>query len=133
MGALVGFFIEMKFDGLTDKDSIINEISLLATMVGKVLSDIFNDNIVKALLESNSEDYIMLLLHYIFPFIVAVIKIKIEKGIYKRSNDLSQINIVQVLTKIERKIELDEQGNIKLSFRISKQVNQISLERFLNP
>ena len=58
---------------------------------------------------------------------------KIEKGIYKRSNDLSQINIVQVLTKIERKIELDEQGNIKLSFRISKQVNQISLERFLNP
>ena len=102
-------------------------------MVGKVLSDIFNDNIVKALLESNSEDYIMLLLHYIFPFIVAFIKIKIEKGIYKRSNDLSQINIVQVLTKIERKIELDEQGNIKLSFRISKQVNQISLERFLNP
>ena len=123
----------MKFDGLTDKDSIINEISLLVTMVGKVFSDIFNDNIVKALLESNSEDYIMLLLHYIFPFIVAVIKIKIEKGIYKRSNDLSQINIVQVLTKIERKIELDEQGNIKLSFRISKQVNQISLERFLNP
>ena len=123
----------MKFDGLTDKDGIINEISLSVTTVGKVLSDIFNDNIVKALLESNSEDYIMLLLHYIFPFIVAVIKIKIEKGIYKRSNDLSQINIVQVLTKIERKIELDEQGNIKLSFRISKQVNQISLERFLNP
>ena len=27
LGALVGFFIEMKFDGLTDKDSIINEIS----------------------------------------------------------------------------------------------------------
>ena len=75
----------------------------------------------------------MLLLHYIFPFIVAVIKMKIEKGLYKRSSDYSQINIVQVLTKIERKIELDEQGNIKLSFRISKQVNQISLERFLNP
>ena len=58
---------------------------------------------------------------------------KIEKGLYKRSPDLSQINLVQVLTRIERKVELDEQGNIQLSFRISKQVNQIPLERLLNP
>ena len=130
---LTGFFIEMKFDGLTDRDSIINEISLLVVMVGKVLTEVFDDRIAKALLESGSEDHIMLLLHYIFPFIIAVIKMKIEKGLYKRSSDLSQINLVQVLTKIERKIELDEQGNIKLSFRISKQVNQVPLERLLNP
>ena len=130
---LTGFFIEMKFDGLTDRDSIINEISLLVVMVGKILTEVFDDRIAKALLESGSEDHIMLLLHYIFPFIIAVIKMKIEKGYYKRSSDLSQINLVQVLTKIERKIELDEQGNIKLSFRISKQVNQVPLERLLNP
>ena len=130
---LAGFFIEMKFDGLTDRDSIINEISELVAMVGKVLSDIFDDKIAKALLEIGSEDSLMLLLHYIFPFVVAVIKTKIEKGLYKRTEDLSQTNFVQVLTQIERKIELDEQGNIKLSFRISKQVNQVSLERLLNP
>ena len=130
---LTGFFIEMKFDGLTDQDSIINEISLLVVMVGKILSEVFDDRIVKALIDSGSEDHIMLLLHYIFPFIVAVIKMKIEKGLYKRSPDLSQINLVQVLTKIERKVELDEQGNIQLSFRISKQVNQIPLEKLLNP
>ena len=130
---LTGFFIEMKFDGLTDQDSIINEISLLVVMVGKILSEVFDDRIVKALIDSGSEDHIMLLLHYIFPFIVAVIKMKIEKGLYKRSPDLSQINLVQVLTRIERKVELDEQGNIQLSFRISKQVNQIPLERLLNP
>ena len=41
--------------------------------------------------------------------------------------------MTQVLTQIERKIELDEQGNIKLSFRISKQVSQVPLERLLNP
>ena len=40
----------MKFDGLMDKDSIIKELSLIVLMVGKVLSDVFNDNIVKALL-----------------------------------------------------------------------------------
>ena len=130
---LTGFFIEMKFDGLTDQDSIINEISLLVVMVGKILSEVFDDRIVKALIDSGSEDHIMLLLHYIFPFIVAVIKMKIEKGLYKRSPDLSQINLVQVLTRIERKVELDEQGNIQLSFRISKQVNQIPLEKLLNP
>jgi hypothetical protein len=130
---LAGFFIEMKFDGLTDRDSIIKEISELVIIVGKILGDVFNDKIAKALLESGSEDSLMLLLHYIFPFVVAVIKSKIEKGIYKKSADLSQANFVQVLTQIERKIELDEQGNIKLSFRISKQVSQVPLERLLSP
>lgn len=130
---LAGFFIEMKFDGLTDRDSIIKEISELVVMVGKILSDILEDKIAKARLESGSEDSIMLLLHYIFPFVVAVIKTKIEKGVYKRSVDLSQTNFVQVLTQIQRKIEMDEQGNIKLSFRISKQVSQVPLERLLSP
>ena len=41
--------------------------------------------------------------------------------------------MTQVLTRIERKIELDEQGNIELSLRISKQVSQVPLERLLNP
>ena len=40
--------------------------------------------------------------------------------------------MTQVLTSIERKIELDEEGNIKLSFRISKQVREVSLEKLLN-
>ncbi len=38
-----------------------------------------------------------------------------------------------MVSSIERKLELDEQSNIKLSFRISKQVIQISLENVLNP
>jgi hypothetical protein len=38
-----------------------------------------------------------------------------------------------MVSSIERKLELDEQSNIKLSFRISKQVIQISLEKVLNP
>lgn len=131
--ALAAFYIEMQFDGLTDRDSIIEEISSIVVVVGKILGDEFDDKIAKALIESGSEDHIMLLLHYIFPFIVAVIRAKIEKGIYKKSSSSSQLNVTQVLTQIERKIELDEQGNIKLSFRISKQVSQVPLERLLNP
>ena len=79
--ALAAFYIEMQFDGLTDKERIIEEISGIVVMVGKVLGDVFDDKIAKALLESGSEDHLMLLLHYIFPFIVAVIKSKIEKGL----------------------------------------------------
>jgi hypothetical protein len=131
--ALITFFMDMKFDGLTTEDSIINEISSIILGVGKVLGDVFDDKIAKALLESGSEDHLMLLMHYAFPFIIAVIKLKIEKGIYKKSIHETQINLVQVLTQIERKIELDEQGNIKLSFRIHRQINESSLYGLLNP
>jgi len=130
---LIKFFMDMKFDDLTTENNITNEISGIIIGVGKVLGDDFDDKIAKALLESGSEDHLMLLMHYAFPFIVAVIKLKIEKGIYKRSTDVTQINLIQVLTQIERKIELDEQSNIKLSFRVNRQINESSLSGLLNP
>lgn len=130
---LIKFFMDMKFDDLTTENNITNEISGIILGVGKVLGDDFDDKIAKALFESGSEDHIMLLLHYAFPFIVTVIKLKIEKGIYKRSTDVAQINLIQVLTQIERKIDLDEQSNIKLSFRVNRQINESSLSGLLNP
>ena len=130
---LIKFFMDMKFDDLTTENNIMNEISGIILGIGKVLGDDFDDKIAKALLESGSEDHLMLLMHYAFPFIVAVIKLKIEKGIYKRSTDVTQINLIQVLTQIERKIELDEQSNIKLSFRVNRQINESSLSGLLNP
>jgi len=131
---LIKFFMDMKFDDLTTENNIMNEISGIILGIGKVLGDDFDDKIAKALLESGSEDHLMLLMHYAFPFIVAVIKLKIEKEIYKRSTDVTQINlIIQVLTQIERKIELDEQSNIKLSFRVNRQINESSLSGLLNP
>ena len=132
LSALEDFYIEMQFDGLTDRDIIKEEILSIVIVVGEKLGDVFDDKIVKALIESGSEEHIMLLLHYIFPFIVAVIRAKIEKGIYKKSSNSFELDMTQVLTQIERKIELDEQGNIKLSFRISKQVSQVPLEILLN-
>ena len=63
---------------------------------------------------------------------VEVIKLKIEKGIYKRSLNITNINMIQTLYSIERTIEQDEQGNIKISFRINREINQASLMGILN-
>ena len=71
----------MKFDGLTSPESITKELTTIILGVGKILSDLFNDNIAKALIEVGSDDSLMLLIHYAFPFMIAVIKLKIEKGI----------------------------------------------------
>ena len=62
----------------------------------------------------------MLCMHYAFPYIIDYIKFKIEKGIYKKSSNREQINLIQVLTQVERKIEQDEQRNIKVSFRVKR-------------
>ena len=132
MIALLKFYLDMKFDGLTTHESISTEIATIICVVGKVLSDEYGDRIAKACLESGSEDHVMLLLHYAFPYVVEVIKLKIEKGIYKRSLNITNINMIQTLTSIERTIEQDEQGNIKISFRINKQINQASLMGILN-
>ena len=56
----------MQFDVLTDRDSILEEISGIVVVVGKILGDVFDDKIAKALIESGSEDHIMLLLHFSF-------------------------------------------------------------------
>ena len=121
----------MQFVGFTSGDDIINEITSIVVMVSVLLSEVFEDPVAKVLLQSKTEENIMLLMHYTFPLIIEVIKLKIEKGIYRRNN-IIRVNLVQVLTQVERNIIRDEQGNIRLSFRVSRQVNQSSLAELLN-
>ena len=129
--ALVKFYQEMQFVGFTSGDDIINEITSIVVMVSVLLSEVFEDPVTKVLLQSKTEENIMLLMHYTFPLIIEVIKLKIEKGVYRRNNVI-RVNLVQVLTQVERNIIRDEQGNIRLSFRVSRQVNQSSLAELLN-
>ena len=63
MIALLKFYLDMKFDGLTTHESISTEIATIICVVGKVLSEEYGDRIAKACLESGSEDHVMLLLH----------------------------------------------------------------------
>ena len=72
-------------------------------------------------------------MHYAFPFIISVIKLKIEKGIYRRTINVAHVNVIQSLIQVQRRIELDEQGNIRISFRINRQINQNSFIGLLNP
>ena len=130
--ALIEFFIDMEFDGLTSDESIIHELADIIWKVARILSDILGDKFAKACLDARTDDHLMLCMHYAFPYIIDYIKFKIEKGIYKKSSNLARTNLIQVLTQVERRIERDEQGNIKVSFRVRRQINQASFMGLLN-
>ena len=133
MNKLIAFYLEMRFDSLTTEESISNEIASIIVGVAKILSDVFDDRVAKVCLELGTEDHIMLLMHYAFPLIISVIKLKIEKRIYRRSVNVVHVNVIQMLTQVQRRIELDEQGNIRINFRINRQINQNSFVGLLNP
>ena len=59
-----------------------------------------------------------------------VIKLKIEKGIYRKCQRTTDDQIV-VLTQLEKRIETDENGNVRQTFRIRQQVSKASIENLL--
>ena len=130
--ALIEFFIDMKFDGLISDESITKEIADIICSVGRILSNIFGDRVARACLAAGTWEHLMILMHYAFPLVITMIKLKIEKGIYKRTYVNTQMNLIQVLTQVERRIIQDEQGNIRVSFRLTRQVNQSILTGLLN-
>ena len=132
MMALIAFFIDMEFDGLTSDESIIKELADIIWKVARILGDILGDRFAKACLEAQTDDHLMLFMHYAFPYIIDFIKFKIEKGIYKKRSNSGLANLIQVLTQVERKIEQDEQGNIRVSFRVKRQINQVSFTGLLS-
>ena len=129
--ALVKFYQEMQFVGFTSDEIIKNEITNIAKIVSILLSEGFEDPITKVLFKTKSDESIMLLIHYTFPLIIKVIKLKLEKGIYRRDN-VEKVNIVKVLTQLEQNIIREEQGNKKLFFRFSRHVNRTFLDGLLN-
>lgn len=133
MNKLIAFYLEMRFDSLTTEESISNEIASIIVGVAKILSDVFDDRVAKVCLELGTEDHIMLLMHYAFPLIISVIKLKIEKRIYRKSVNVVHVNVIQMLTQVQRRIELDDQDNIRINFRINRQINQNSFVGLLNP
>ena len=116
----------MKFVGLTTSESIKNEIISLIKCAAMILIEL-KDPVAKVCLEFASEDNLMLLMHYAFPYIMELIRLKIELGIYKRSINIVQENLIHVLTQVQSSIEADEQGNIKLNFRVTREINRGSL------
>ena len=127
---LISFYIEMDFIGYNTKESIINEITNIITELAVFLKN-RGDRIINICLDSNDEDAMYLLLFYLFPFIIHIIKLKIQKGIYKRVNYVVVTNQVRILTQLERRVERDIDGNIRETFRFTQQVTQDSLNNLL--
>ena len=122
----------MNFIGLTNHDSLINEITAMVIILSSFLAGI-GDEVTRICLENIKEDNraIPLLIYYLFPFIFSLIKLKIEKGIYKKNIEVSNINLITLLNKLERKIEIDESGNLKVTFRYQRQINSSTLNQLL--
>jgi len=128
--ALVKFYDEMKFEGLTDNQSITDEIVRIILILSALLNKM-GDEVTKICIQfSHDEDALALLIQYLFPLIVRVIKLNIEKGIYRRCQRTTSEQIV-VLTQLERTIERDEDGNVRQTFRFRQQVSQASLVNLL--
>ena len=99
---LIAFYLEMRFIGFTTELSIIEEIESIITGIARILRDDYSDEVAKICLEIGNEDSRMLLLHYAFTYIIAVIKYKIEQGIYRRQINIIHTNLIQVLTQVEK-------------------------------
>ena len=80
--------------------------------------------IVGLYLLQRDEDYLFLLVLYLFPLIMMIIKIKIELGIYKKSYQIVTNNVIIVLEQLERNVESDIDGNLRETFRYRRQINR---------
>ena len=131
--ALIDFYEQMKFDGITSGDQIIEEITkilIFLTAVQKGLGDEIPNICLEYFTENNDNDACCLLIQYLFPLIILAIKVKIEKGIYKKSTIVVKQQIL-ILTHLERRIESDENGNLRQAFRFRQQVSQSSIANLL--
>lgn len=123
--SLMRFYIEMKFIGFTSEDSIINEIKNTVAFLGVVLKNM-GDDVARICMETEDENALFLLIYYIFPLIILVIRLKIEKGIYRKPITITTREI-QLLTSLER----DNEGNVRATFRFNQQISQTTLLNLL--
>ena len=127
---LINFYSEMNFEGYTDKDVIINEINNIIIQLSALFIKT-GDEVVNICLKNIGEhEAFWILVEYLFPFVMMVIKLKIEKGIYRKCQETTNNHIV-VLAQLERTVERDENGNERQVFRIRQKVSQSSIENLL--
>jgi hypothetical protein len=128
------FYEEMGFDGLTTLDRISNEILEIIMKLSRITKDggdpIPETFIGLYLLEKNMDNLHLLVL-YLFPLIMMIIKIKIDLGLYKRSAQIDRSKAIVILERMQRAFEKDVNKNIRQTFRYTRQINQYSLENLI--
>ena len=127
---LKSFYLQMNFIGLSTEDDINKEIATLVFLIGEYLKGQGNEIARICIDNYNDKDAIWILLEYLFPLIVSIIKLKIELGLYKRIEG-TITRQVSVLIELERRIERDENGSLKQTFRYRQQISQSTLVNLL--
>ena len=127
---LKSFYLQMNFIGLSTEDDINKEIATLVFLIGEYLKGQGNEIARICIDNYNDEDAIWILLEYLFPLIVSIIKLKIELGLYKRIEG-TITRQVSVLIELERRIERDENGSLRQTFRYRQQISQSTLVNLL--
>ena len=133
---IVKFYEVQKFDGLTSVENITKEILDIIIKLCEITTDIGDETpakIVGLYLLQRDEDYLFLLVLYLFPLIMMIIKIKIELGIYKKSYQIVTNNVIIVLEQLERNVESDIDGNLRETFRYRRQINRNILINLIRP
>ncbi len=83
------------------------------------------------LLLNGVDDIFYLLVLYLYPLILLIIKLKINEGVYKKSYQIVTTNVFTVLEQLESHFERDINGNIRQTFRYTRQINKATLLRCL--
>lgn len=130
----IKFYKEMKFDGLTSYEEIKKETFGIVMGLCDLLKEEGNqisETLIRLMLLNDTKDlsYFYLLILYLYPLIFLVIKLKINEGIYKRSYPIVITNVLTVLEQLESHFERDINGNIRQTFRYTRQINKATLLR----
>jgi len=121
LNQILMFYKYQKFDGLYDDDNIVKEILNIILFIVAVLH--YQDDKLMINLSKDIEKNFLILFEYSLPLILSVIKLKIEKGYYKKS----YITIGEAKTDffiiMEKEIERNDKEdklNYKSVFRCKK-------------
>ena len=128
---LIKFYSDMNYIGYQERKYIIDEIICIISKLVNIIKYL-NDDITKICINSENKEALWLLLVYLFPHVIQVIKIKIEKSMYVRISYVSITNQEKLLNQLEKRVEKDIIGNAKYNFRFKNVITKESIVSALN-
>ena len=123
---LIKFYSDMNYIRYQDKKNITDEIISIISKLVNVIK-YHSDKIIKICINSENKEALWLLLVYLFPHVIQVIKIKIENAMYVRISYVSVINQERLLNQLEKRVENNIIGNARNNFRFKNVITKESI------
>ena len=115
------YFLEMEFEGFGEYEVVVSELTNLFHTINRLLLQMKEKVVVILIDNFEEEGAFHLLLQYLLPIIIKVIKLRIEKGKY-RNYERTKDEQIAALNQIEKEFETDGNGDVRKAFRIDQQV-----------